>query len=703
VVGGSYFLDSVQLSNDLQFPETTQVLYSDGSVLARLGEQTRYALPYDRIEDPIKEAIVASEDQTFWSNAGIDVGSVVRAAWNNFTGGQIQGGSTITQQYARIAYELGGVTYKRKIQEAVLAWKINQTMDKTQILEAYLNSVSFGRQAYGVEAAAKAFFGKTRTVDNKAPKKNQLTLAEAIVLVAMVKQPYPDPKDPEGSPGFDPTVSDAAASKAHGRFDYVRDQLVSTGKLSAADAAKLEFPDTVIPYEPEGNGMEGPGGHIVNQVLSELTHNPDSPFYQSKNWKYIEEGGYQIYTTINKSAQAAAVKAASYSSGTIMNKQPKKLQAALVAVEPGTGRVLAYFGGDDGTGSDFAGTYLDENDDMLGVGFHPPGSSFKVYTLAAALKDNISLNSYWNWNPHDMQGRTGNNQVKNSSGEGCGDIPPGDPTPCSLLQSTISSLNVTFYQVALTVGPANVLTMARDAGVTTMWNDGRKPIDLKSQQDLGAVVPSQFNTELAIGQYPITVLDHANGMATFAAAGRHADAHFVEKVVKSDQIIYGETLPPPDEDRLLTPQQVNDLTFALSQVHAAQTSFGWDTAGKTGTWEWGKDKSQNAHAWMVGFTRKLAAAVWVGNRGDEAALKDASGNKIYGAGIPATIWRQFLGDATKAMKLSSDKSQFNPPNYLGDVMPPGAVPSPQPQNPNWPPGFPTIPGWPPTRNNGPGQ
>ncbi len=130
VLGGTYFLDSVKLTSDLAFPATTTVLYSDGSVLAKLGEVTRYELPYDEISEPVKQSIVASEDQTFWTNEGVDLGSVVRAAWNNFTGGATQGGSTITQQYARLAFDLDGVTYQRKAREAVLAWKMNQRSDQ---------------------------------------------------------------------------------------------------------------------------------------------------------------------------------------------------------------------------------------------------------------------------------------------------------------------------------------------------------------------------------------------------------------------------------------------------------------------------------------------------------------------------------------------------------------------------------------------
>jgi membrane peptidoglycan carboxypeptidase len=272
VVAGAAFLDSVQLSDELDFPETTTVFYSDGSVLSRLGEVTRYELPFERISPYVKDAIVASEDDSFWTNQGIDVAGVMRAAWNNFTGGATQGASTITQQYARIAYELGRESsYQRKLKEAVLAWKMGQSMSKEEILTGYLNSVSFGRQAYGVEAAARAFFKKS--ADTAAVPEQQLTLAEAIVLIALVKQPYPDPSDPVGLPGFDPSVSDAAAANARARFDYVAGQLMRTGVISAEERAALVFPEgAVLPYEPaQDNKMTHPEGHIVRQVLSELT------------------------------------------------------------------------------------------------------------------------------------------------------------------------------------------------------------------------------------------------------------------------------------------------------------------------------------------------------------------------------------------------------------------------------------------------
>ncbi len=678
VVGATYYVDGVKTSDQLKFPETTTVYYSNGKELAKLGEVTRYPLKFAEMNDAVVESIVASEDKTFWTNEGVDFTGVMRAAWNNFTGGSTQGASTITQQYARVAFDLEGATYSRKLREAVMAWKIDDQLSKKEILEYYLNSVPFGRQTYGIEAAAQAFFGKTANRNAKLP---QITDAEAMVLVSMVKQPNPDPDDPDGSPGYDPTFSPKAEEQARARWDYVRGQMVELGYLSPEENAAIAFPkpESFRKYDPKvGNGMDKPDGLVVNHVLSELTQSPTSVF-KGKSWKSIREGGYKIYTTIHQGAQKAAEAAADeHVKGSYMSGQPASLQAALVAVEPGTGRVLAYFGGHDGKGADYGGFYYDEAGVATGVGRFPSGSSFKVYTLAAALREGYSLNSYWQWTPHDMPGgRTGTNKIRNASS--CPTDMNKKTGACSLLNSTIASLNVPFYELTVSVTPAKVLAMARDAGIDYMWTDQRVRQELYKTKDTATLTPSKFDIILGIGQYPITVMDHANGLATFAAGGLRAQAHFVTKVTDGDRIVYGETLPKPNQQRILIPQASDNLTYALSQVPSAKSlNIGWDAAGKTGTWEYNKRTDQNAHAWMVGYTKKIAAAVWVGNEKDEKAIVDKNKSTIWGSGIPASIWRKFMTDANAAMKPKKENTQFNGPVEVGNTDPDRSVPSPTP-------------------------
>jgi membrane peptidoglycan carboxypeptidase len=153
-------------------------------------------------------------------------------------------------------------------------------------------------------------------------------------------------------------------------------------------------------------------------------------------------------------------------------------------------------------------------------------------------------------------------------------------------------------------------------------------------------------------------------------------------VVKAERTVYAETLPAGNQPRVFSQQNSNDLSYALSQVGSAKMNIGWDTAGKTGTWEFSQQSKENAHAWMVGYSKKLAAAVWVGNKAEEQPLRNKGNAIVYGSGVPADVWRKFMTNATKAINAPKQNTRFKPPNYAGDVMPDGAVPGPGDRNGN---------------------
>jgi membrane peptidoglycan carboxypeptidase len=677
VVAGLYYVDSVPTPAQLELPQATTVYYADGKTpMARLGAQNRTILSFDEMNDAVKQSVVAAEDQTFWTNKGVDFASVLRAAWHNLTGGRTQGASTITQQYARLAADLKGVTYSRKAREAAMAWKLDRKYSKQQILEFYLNSVPFGRGAYGVEAAAQAFFGKT--ANRNAPAAQQVTVAEAMLLVSMIKQPEADPDDPNGHPGYDPKRGPLALQNSQDRWNYVREGMVKLHYLTGAQADQLRYPDTVIDYNPNAyrSGLDRPTGVAVDHVLSELRQ---SDAFRGRPKDYIANGGFRIVTTIDKQVQDAAEAAADIRRPTapkVDQGQPADWQAALVAVEPGTGRVLAYYGGSQGAGADYAGWYYDDAGDPHGFGEHPPGSSFKVYDLAEALRQKVSMKSHWNSPPSKefpASGRTDGSPagpVRNASSAAC-------QPDCSLWQATVASLNVTFFDLTEHLGAANVLDMAAKAGVDSMWadpKDGPGPvrIDLRGRSANDAM--PNFSTELGIGQYGITVLDHANGMATFAAGGKRAQAHFVRSVTRRGQQVYTEKLGQPDIG--LDPEQINELNWTLRKVDAAKLDNGWDVAGKTGTWQAGTSITENAHTWMVGYTRALAATVWLGTTDGKPLTTKTGGHDVYGASHAAPIWRQFMVAATAAMKLDKDKYRFGNPTFPDDVPSPSIVPTP---------------------------
>jgi membrane peptidoglycan carboxypeptidase len=679
----AYYVDSIPTPAQLTLPESTTIYFSDGTtVMAKLGTENRTILAYDEINDVVKQAIVAAEDRSFWTNRGVDLSGVVRAAWNNFRGGPTQGGSTITQQYARIAADLQGLTYARKAREAMLAWKMGKKYSKEEILEFYLNTVPFGRGAYGIEAAAQAYFGKTAR--RSAPVADKLTVADAMMLAGLVKQPEPDPTNPVDHPGYDPARGGLAAANAVNRWEYVRDGMVGLGYLTPAAAAALEFPHNVRSLDASASpdDLERPVGLVVQHVLSELRQSP--PFAGQAS-DYIRNGGFHIVTTVDKRAQDAAESAADVRRPTApaeVRGQPADWQAALVAVQPGTGRVLAYYGGNSGIGADFAGWYYDDAGQATGFGQHPPGSSFKVYDLAEALRQHYSLFSSWDSpavKEFPASGRTKGSTagpVRNSSSAKC-------QPHCMLWQAAVASLNVPFFDLTEKLGAGNVIDMAHRAGIDAMWTDlggsatpRRVDLDGRFGKDLvvrsaAAGAAGMFSTEVGIGQYGVTVLDHANGMATFAAGGKRAQAHFVREVTKDGVRVYAEPLVQTGIG--LTDEQVNQLTWTLSQVPAAKLGNGWDAAGKTGTWEVSRNSPANAHTWMVGYTTQLAVAVWLGTTDGKALITTDGSRNVIGATHAGAIWRQFMMDATLALSFDPINRVFQLPK-----LPASAAPTPVP-------------------------
>lgn len=410
-------------------------------------------------------------------------------------------------------------------------------------------------------------------------------------------------------------------------------------------------------FGPDPVGLDGPAGHVVNQVLAELSR-ANSADLNGKSWESIRAGGYQITTTVDVDAQRVLDAVVN----STMDGQPSNLQAAAVVVEPGTGRVLAYHGGSDD--SDYAGVYVGEDGAPVGFGAHPPGATFFTYTLAAALRAGYSLNSLWQWTEHDQPGRWAPNRVRNYA------VCPSNPTgpDCTLLESVAASLNVPLYDVTVSVTPGSVLAMAYDAGIEAIWTDNRTRIDLRTTPPLTAPLEGGIGMEVGIGQYPVTVLDQANAMATFASGGIRTSAHFVRTVSHGDQLVYAETLPTPDRPRVLAPAQLADLTYALTQE-----SGDAGLAIKTGAWEYGLPVGENSDVWSIGYTSAVATAVWIGNRADVQPLRDKEGQSIWGAGLPTQILREVIDGTQQAWGVNPPG--FPPPAFAGDLNPNGSIPT----------------------------
>jgi len=331
-------------------------------------------------------------------------------------------------------------------------------------------------------------------------------------------------------------------------------------------------------------------------------------------------------------------------------------------MEPGTGRVLAYFGGSQGAGADYAGTYGTADGGIAGFGAHPPAQTVTAFVLAAALDHDISVESRWDApsvKEYPSSGHPITDPVRDVINAPC-------QPACSLIEATTASLTIPFYSLTERVGAGAVLDQARAAGIGAMWSAGTAegpPLryDL-SRQPTAELTPEPFGPDVALGSYPVTVLDQANAMATLAAGGRRSAVHFVERVGKDFATVYAAR---PSSSRALPPAAVADISWVLSQNPAGQLTDGRPSASLSGSARMSTSVLDNAHAWQVGYTANVAMAVWVGNRETELPLRDKLGNRIAGNGLPADIYRSFMGSVHSRLDLPM--VEFPKPTFGGDA------------------------------------
>ena len=660
-VAASIFFESVPLPDELgkELDQNATILYSDGSPMATIGSVSRKVLTEEQMPDYIEKGLVAAEDRKFYQHDGVDFWGVMRALWNNVTGGDTQGASTLEQQYVgQIADIRDDHSYFRKAREAVMAMKLGDEMTKPQILNAYLNLMPFGRQAYGVGAAAKAFYG-----EKTDPEK--LTASQCALLVAQLKASggYYDPDDPSGlvDQGID------TRANAEERWKYVLDSLLTTKGISQEEydkAIEEGLPETIEPFS-ENEGQKKSTGFVshiyaLNEAAEILGMDPEQ----------LSIKGYSIQTTIDKDLQKAAVDIASRKDGSYMDEQKDNLRAALVAVDPRTGRVLAYFGGTtDGTGIDKAGHQ----------NMHPPGSSFKEFTMLTALKNGYSVDSLFDGSsPQEFDERP-DNPVMNSENV-------SEPK-VSLRDVIIKSLNTPIYALTNLVGASEVLKTARDMGISQIKDPETGEIWDLYDEDIAEKLNSDnkralVDNEIGFGQYPVSVMDMAAANATLSNRGIANSAHFVTKIMDGDKVIYDDS--DHDNYHYVKTKQVVEEWVADNAIEVSRNvrpndapellDNGQQYAGKTGTWEHqcvdgeAENCDKNAHIWYAGFTRSLSAAVWVGDKEDEnGVVTDQWGGLAWGSTISGQVWLRFMQKAATILDIPQDDLQFPVSPHGGDA------------------------------------
>jgi membrane peptidoglycan carboxypeptidase len=671
IMGGTYFYDKVPRPDELTLMNSTEVFAADGTTqIAKLGKENRSEISMEKLPKQVRDALIAGEDKNFYDHHGIDLWGIGRAAWVNLTNGEQQGASTITQQYARRAANDMDISYARKLREAVMARKLEDDYSKEQIMGFYLNTVYFGRGAYGVGAAADAYF--------KIPpdKIETLTVAQAAVLGAVLRQPEPE----NDHKGYDPQNDPEAAKD---RWSYVLGNMVEMKWLTDQERAALKYPDPADPASPQpgelqhfdpasssGFGYNNSGtGYVINYVARELEARGVVKYLNDNelgNWK---NAGLRITTTINPGVQSALESQLNRAvDGSWVKGMPENIVGAGVAIEPSTGKVLAYYGGtNNGTDQDWAG--MDEP--------HQPASSFKIYTLTAAVEAKISMLSHWDSNPLE-KAKGDKVDLKNANRDA--DVTCGEW--CTLEQMAIQSYNTPFWLIADKVTPYKVMDAARRAGVRTIWTtDPVKAYDMSKETPKNTLDPY-----VGIGQYPITVLDHATGTATLAAHGVYHKPTFVMKVERKnsktgawDRLAIGDAKITGEQT--IPPNVADEVVSVLKQI-GPTLQGGFERAGKTGTWENGVDKSQNAHAWYTGFTNQIATSIWVGSLDhNKTPLKTGKGAKI-GSGDVKTIWGNYMNLANKNLSLKPEKLTSVVTGSLGDKdQGNGKSPTPSPEPP----------------------
>ena len=598
VFGIAYFTVNIPDPNSYVNSQATIIQYADGSEIGRIGAQNRTIVPLANIPIQLRHAVLAAEDKNFYSNRAFSITGIVRAAINNLRGGSLQGGSTITQQYAKTAFLTPNRDIKRKIKELIIAIKLENQFSKDQILENYLNTIYFGRGAYGVETGAQLYFGRSA---------NQLTLEQSAVLASILR-----------SPGYyDPDYREGNLERLQARFKYVIDNMHNEGWISDKRYANIKYPE--VKSRVRSGVLAGPKGYLMQAVQSELNA---LGFTEDE----LMIGGLVVKTTLEKLAQQAAVDAVDKESP---KKAPDNLHIGMVSIRPGTGEIVAMYGGKD---------YLIRQLNDATQSIAQAGSTFKPFALIAALQAGISLSSIWNGDSPKVFDDVGKPyEVSNYGDKSFGDI--------SLLQATASSINTIYVPLGIKAGLDNVVNAARAAGIP---------------QNV-ALMPTP---SIVLGVASPRVIDVASAFATFAAQGVYAKPFLVKEVQGSNKgVLYEATIQPQE---VFDKSVMADLTYALSEVTRAGTAtaavskLGRVSAGKTGT------SQNNASAWFSGYVPQLATSVAFFRDDATQSLNGIGGlTSLTGGSFPARIWTAYM----KAVLIDIPEEAFPEPAYIGGTTP----------------------------------
>lgn len=568
---------AVPAPSEISVAQTSILYYDDGvTELGRLGEANRVSVEMAQIPLLAQQAILAAEDRDFYNHGGFSIRGISRAIYTNLTGASgAGGGSTITQQYAKNAYLTQERTLARKYRELVLSIKLETIVAKDQILNDYLNTIYFGRGSYGIATAANQYFDKNVV---------ELNLAESALLAAIIQAPN----------GLAPEDN---LERLTNRWNYVLDGMATQGWITAEERSNVQFP-AIIPNQGV-NIFGGPQGYLIEQVRQML-------FEKGVTEDQINLSGLRVITTFNKVAQDALINA-------VLEEGPTEniegLRIGVASVRPETGEVVAIYGG-----ADYLVNQLNNATQMIGQA----GSTFKPFTLAAALENNVTLATTFSGLNKTM---VDNYEVINYGDKSYGD-------QITLLSATEDSVNSAYVELANLVGREVVFEAAKRAGI---------PAD---------AVGMEPNLAFTLGTTSPNVVDIAAAYATFASRGLQVSPAYIKSVTASSGEVIFKLTPKPVQ--AFSTDIADTVNFALQKVVTAGTgraakALGRPVAGKTGT------TNDNKSALFAGYTPELATAVMFvkdGPDGQPVTLSGTGGlQKVTGGSYPARIFTAYMKGA----------------------------------------------------------
>ncbi|MFI7563292.1 transglycosylase domain-containing protein [[Kitasatospora] papulosa] len=643
-------------NNVYYWADDTQMVATGGSV-------NRQSLEYAQIPVAMRNAVISAENKSFEDDRGIDPMGIARAFYNMAKGGDTQGGSTITQQYVKNSMLTQDQTVTRKVKELFITLKVGETVKKNKVMEGYLNVSYYGRGASGLQAAARAYYGIDAT---------ELDASQCAFLATLLKgASY---YDPAGAPDVDPVKASAKENtrRAKARWEWILDEQVKDGRMSAAERAKYKtFP---MPKPPQKDAkLGGQTGYLVDLATKYfLAHNE-----QGVTEKELARGGYEIHTTFDEDKVKQLEKSinAVYDAKIDPKKRPDKdthVEFGGASVDTKTGAIIATYGGRNAT------EHYTNNADATGA---QVGSTFKPFVLAAGMKYGkrdpklpadqgqsdrtlVSPKSIYNGD-NKLKITEYNDQVwQNEDGEqwlqtNDGDKSYGDITLRYAMQE---SANSPYVQLGMDVGTDKVKDVAVAAGL----RDDDYMAD--------STVPSY-----SIGTSSPSAIRMAGSYATFATSGKQREPFSVSEVKHKGEVIYKHKTVTKNALESVISDNVTDVLKNVVENGTGTPARipGRDVAGKTGTTD------GNKSAWFVGYTPQISTAVSMFRMDDDETQKNreflemygTGGEKsIHGASFPAQIWHDYMVEAMKGKKVID----FPEPQPYGEVVGEKPTPSPRP-------------------------